>query len=546
MKPLETILKKKDGTTFQAELSSRKVWFRGNEAIQSFIRDVSVRKVLEESLRESKEKYRLLVESSLVGVFIIRQGLIQFVNSKFAEFLGCTKEDLIEKDFFEFIAPEDRGMVKNRENQREKGMDVPDHYEVRFIRSENEKRYGEIRSCRIEIGGEAAVLGNIVDITQRKKLEMQLFESHKMESIGTLAGGIAHDFNNLLGGILGYASLLLSDMPENHIYYNDIHTIAETAKRAADLTNRLLAFARGGKYHVRSIDLNQIVEDVIAILSRSINKSISIETYIGKNLWWVKGDSQQIHQAVMNVCLNAADAMSGGGKLKIRTANVILDENFSKTQLGVQPGDYIRITISDTGVGMDEKTKNRIFEPFFTTKPAGEGTGLGLAMVYGIVKNHEGAILVDSEIGRGTKVSILLPRFQEVKEETEISPVPQSSPENKILLVDDEEVIRQVGKRMLEKGGYGVLLASNGKEALNIYQKRQKDIDLVILDLIMPEMGGKETFKRLREMDNNLKVIFTSGYGPYNQHDLKQFGNAIFIQKPFQTEVLLQSIRKML
>ncbi len=543
-KTLETLLKRKDKTTFEAELSSRKVWFQGKEVFQSFIRDVTVRKALEESLRESKEKYRLLVESSLIGVFIIRHGKIQFVNSKFADFLGYTKDELIEKDFFEFVAPEDRSMVISRENQREKGKEVIDHYEVRFIKKGDEKLYGEVRSCKVEMGGEDAVLGNVVDITKRKRLEIQLFESQKMESIGTLAGGIAHDFNNLLGGILGYASLLLSDIPKNHVYYNDIYTIAETAKRAADLTNRLLAFARGGKYHVRSIDLNQNVEEIVSTLSRTIDKSITIETSLGKNLWWVRGDSGQIHQVIMNICLNSVDAMPGGGKLTLRTANVILDETFSQTQLGVKPGDYIRVAISDTGVGMDEKTKNRIFEPFFTTKPAGEGTGLGLAMVYGIVKNHEGAILVDSELGKGTKVSILLPRFQEINEEHKPVTVSESSGENKVMLVDDELLIRQVGKRMLEKGGYEVLLASNGKEALEIYNKNRDAIHLVILDLIMPEMGGKETFKKLREANPDIKAIFTSGYGPYNYHNLEQFGDVVFIQKPFQTEVLLQAVRK--
>jgi CheY-like chemotaxis protein len=195
---------------------------------------------------------------------------------------------------------------------------------------------------------------------------------------------------------------------------------------------------------------------------------------------------------------------------------------------------------------MDEKTKNRIFEPFFTTKPAGEGTGLGLAMVYGIVKNHGGAILVDSELGKGTKVTILFPRFLDTIEESETKSVQEYSEQNKVLLVDDEQVIRQVGKRMLEKGGYEVLLAGNGKEALEVYKRNQKNIRLVILDLIMPEMGGKDTFKKLRELNENVNVMFTSGYGPYNEHDLDQYGDIVFVQKPFQTEVLLQTVRKIL
>ena len=539
--PIETELKKKDGEPFQAEISSRKVWFRGEEVIQSLIRDVSFRKAIEESMQESKEKYRILVESSLVGVFIIQNCQIQFVNGTFIDFIGYSREELLERDFLSLVAPEDRSMVSSRETRRENGEEVIDHYEVRFIKKGEEKCWGEVRARCVIIGDKPAVLGNVIDVTQRKQLEMQLFESQKMESIGTLAGGIAHDFNNLLGGILGYASLLLSDMPKNHPHYDDVYTIAETAKRAADLTNRLLAFARGGKYQVTSIDINRSISDVIAILSHTIDRSITIETFLTEKIWSVRGDSQQLHQVILNICLNAVDAIKEGGRIAFATENIHLDEASARKKLDLNPGDYVQVTISDNGVGMDEKTKSRIFEPFFTTKPAGEGTGLGLAMVYGIIKNHEGAINVDSERGKGTKLTLYLPRF--IKEGVSSSGTPAGKQELKrILLVDDEKVIRHVGQRMLERGGYHVYLARNGIEAIDFYSKNKDQVDAVIMDLIMPEMGGHEAFRKIKEINPDAKIVLTSGYRATDQPELKKYGKVPFIQKPFQADILIQTM----
>ena len=542
VQPLEIEISGKDNQSFPAEISSRRVKFRGENVLQSSIRDVSARKAVEERLRESKERYQLLVESSLVGAFIIQNGKVLFANDKFGELTGRAKERLLDKNFYELVGPEDRGMVKNREDQREKNMDVPEQYEAQFLRNEEETWWAELRCRRIEVDDKTAVLGNVLDITPRKRLEMQLLESQKMESIGTLAGGIAHDFNNLLGGILGYASLLMSELDKDHPYYDDIRAIAETAKRAADLTNRLLAFARGGKYQVTTLNLNRILNDVVSLLTHTPAQAVIIEKHFVKNLWPISGDMQQVHQAFMNICLNSMEAMRGGGTLEVSTANVILDESFAQTQLGVKPGDFVRVKITDTGVGMDLTTKARIFEPFFTTKPSQDGKGLGMSMVYGIIKNHDGTILVDSDLGAGTRVTIYLPRAPQKELQSEDQTGKESKAKT-VLLVDDEEVIRKVGKRMLERYGYHVIVAKEGREAIDLYSEKANEIDVIILDLIMPELGGKETYAQLRAINKDVPVIFTSGYGPHDHPDLAASESTAFIQKPFQTEKLIEVIQ---
>ena len=541
--PVETVLTRKDGSTFYAELSSRRVRFMGKDAIQSLIRDVTVRMKLETGLREEREKYQILVESSLVGVFIIQNGIIRFTNAKFEEILQFSNKAMIGMSYFDLVDPEDRSMVITRETKRENGGEAQEHYEVRYLRKDATRCWCELHCCRVVVEGKSSVLGNVLDISQRKQWEMQLLESQKMESIGTLAGGIAHDFNNLLGGILGYASLLLSEMKEDHPYYQDLLAIADTAKKAADLTNRLLAFARGGKYQVSTLKINKIAEDVLGILQHSIDPSVTIETQLKPDLWGIKGDSRQIHQTFMNICLNSVDAMIGGGRLLFSTENTILDERFAQTQIGMKAGEYVKITISDTGFGMDERTKTRMFEPFFTTKPTNEGKGLGLSMVYGIVKNHAGNILVESERGKGTSITLFFPRFSESASVEPVSLKDRSIVQKTILFVDDEEIIRHVGDRMLRKKGFEVLLAKNGREAVEVYKREKADIAVVLMDLVMPEMGGKEAYLLLKKINPDVKVVFTSGYGPQDRPDLMENPNLLFLQKPFHTEILYQTIQ---
>jgi PAS domain S-box-containing protein len=544
--PLVTRLRKGGGAIFDAELNSRCVRFRGKQRIQTFIRDISFQQKLQQSLRESKEKYRLLVESSLVGVFILKQNVIQFGNSCFQRMTGYTSEELLDRDFAALIAPEHRQKVIEKESEREHGKAVSDHYEVTMIRKGGKRFWGDLRMRRIVLDQQPAVLGNIIDISQRRKLEQQLFDAQKLESIGTLAGGIAHDFNNMLGGILGYASLILTDMPRENPYYSDIHTIAETAKRAAELTNRLLAFAQRGKYRENTLNMNRLVRQVVDHATSVKESRIEITFDRGRDLWPVRGDSKQIYQALLNIVMNGMEAIQEKGRLIIETCNIHLKDEYEAAHVGLLQGDYVHISVQDSGTGMDEKTQSRIFEPFFTTKTHREGAGLGLAMVYGIVKNHDGNVWVESTPEQGSRFHVYLPRYIELPEIRGEPSEPVRQAHNMILLVDDEKVIREVGLRMLEKGGFRVVMARNGKEALDIYKENQSEIDLVLLDLIMPVMGGKETYRRLKEINPAVRVGFTSGYIPSVRPELISMGKAFFVQKPFQTEYLIEKVKNML
>jgi CheY-like chemotaxis protein len=371
-----------------------------------------------------------------------------------------------------------------------------------------------------------------------------------MEAIGTLAGGIAHDFNNMLTIILGYSELIQSETDAQDPRSADLAKIVQTATNGADLVRRLLTFSRKADVESGPLELNSEIERTRKLLERTLPKMIDIRLNLEAKLALIKADPIQIDQVLMNLAINARDAMPDGGRLIIETKNFTLDEDYCSTHMGVIPGKYVMLSISDTGHGMDELTRARVFEPFFTTKDrdSAKGTGLGLAVVHGIVEQHGGHIICESEPDKGSTFRIYFPAVDRgtTPKDLVVNPLSHGGGET-VLLVDDEEFVRDLGKRILTRAGYKVITAPNGIEALKIYGKEQGEIDLVILDLLMPEMGGKECLKELLTIEPELKVVVASGYSSDTSVDESaELGAKAFVSKPFKIEELLHQVRRIL
>lgn len=384
----------------------------------------------------------------------------------------------------------------------------------------------------------------------RKKLEEQLHRSQKMEAIGRLAGGVAHDFNNILTAITGYSDILMSGLAEDDPLREDLEEIKRASERATSLTRQLLAFCRMEAQQQRVINLNDVVADLGKMLQRLIGENIDLATDLDPGLGTVKADPEQMEQLLMNLVINARDAMPQGGVLSIDTANVWLDENFTKQHVNLHPGPYVTLSISDTGIGMDGETQARIFEPFFTTKECGKGTGLGLSMVYGIVKQSQGHIEVSSESGGGSTFRIYLPVSNGPVKEPKVSPAPARDVCHRgtetILLVEDDQIVRQVTRKMLQHRGYQVLEAGTPGEALEIKEQHPGPIHLLLTDLVLPGMTGKDLAAHWASLTPQTKVLFMSGYA----EDVALHGQtgegATFIQKPFKIDTLTAAVRQVL
>ena len=513
-----------------------------NEQLQA---EIAERKRTEDALRGSEEKYRLLVENATDAIFVVQGEKIAFPNPKAKEINRSLGVDLDRVPFFNYIHPEDRNMVLERHRRRLRGEKVPSMYTFRLINEDFKELWVELNAVLIDWEGQPATLNFLRNITPLKRLETRLQQVRRMEALGTLAGGIAHDFNNLLMGIQGRISLMIMDTDPSHPHYGELKDIEEIVKSGTDLTKQLLGFARSGKYDVKPTDVNELIQKTSQMFGRT-HKEIMIHTSYQEDVWAAEVDPRQVEQVLLNLYLNAAQAMPGGGELLLQTRNVTLKESYVKPYQ-IEPGRFVKISVTDTGVGMDEATRQRIFEPFFTTKKMGRGTGLGLASVYGIIKNHGGIIGVYSEKGQGTNFNIYLPASE--REITSQNELPESTLKGTetILLVDDEEKIIDVGERTLRKMGYQVLSARNGKEAIAHYEKNQSKIDIVVLDMIMPEMGGGETYDRLKAINPDVKVILSSGYSVNGQAaEILKRGCDGFIQKPFKMRELSEKIRETL
>jgi two-component system cell cycle sensor histidine kinase/response regulator CckA len=521
--------------------------------------EITERKRVEEALRESEEKYRTLIERMSEGLLQVdNDDVIQLVNDRFCEMVGYSRDELVGKAAFELLWQENDQEFAEEEHPFT--SEILDQREIQL-----KKKSGEIIWVQIGVApvvdADNKVIGSVIihtDITERKraeetraKLEDQLRQSQKMEAVGTLAGGIAHDFNNLLTAIMGYSGLALDELPPDDPRYNDIQGIQKTAQRAADLTRQLLAFARRQVVEPRILDLNELILNMGKMLRRLIGEDIELVILPDSNPGLVKVDPGQFEQVLVNLAINARDAMPNGGKLIIETANVILDLDYIREHAEVIPGEYVMLAVSDNGVGMTEEIKFHIFEPFFTTKEVDRGTGLGLATCFGIVKQSNGHIWVYSEPGQGTTFKVYLPRVDKEKPDflfryKEFSDLPRGS--ETVLLVEDEEAVRNLVGRILREQGYRLLVAANGNEALQLAQNQpNENIHLVVADVVMPQMGGKALIDQLKMMRPDIKVLFISGYTDKTivHHGLLESGIP-FLQKPFSPDKLVRKVREVL
>lgn len=510
--------------------------------------DITERKQAEEALRASEAKYRSLIENLTQSVFLKDRHLRYIaVNGPFCRSVGRTAEE-------EVLGKTDFDLYPRTLAEKYRAADTHVLQEGRRLELEEQNLIGgKLRTVQKvktpvldEHGNIAGVLGIFWDVTDQRNLEAQLRQAHKMEAVGQLAGGIAHDFNNLLTGILGNLSLAIADLPAGNPSRELLTNAEVAALRAAELTRQMLGFSRRTPLRPQPLDLNAAIEETVRLLRRTFDPRIQVEVKAAPDLWKAEGDAGQIGQVLMNLCLNARDAMPRGGALTLETANVTLDATGARSSIEGRPGEFVLLRICDTGIGMAPEVQEHIFEPFFTTKEPGKGTGLGLAMVFGIVKQHQGWIQCTSEVGQGTVFDIYLPRLA-------VTAAPSAAPaaldgvrggRETILLADDEEVVGRLGQTILERHGYRVLTAADGAEAVEIYRRQPDDIDLVILDLAMPRLSGAEALSELRTINPVVRVLISSGYS--SDEDLRaveRAGVLGFVAKPYRPADLARRVR---
>jgi PAS domain S-box-containing protein len=494
-----------------------------------------------ELIRQSEVKFRKLFNNANDAIFIHDfEGNFLEVNQKGEEYTGYTRKELLNMNVADIDSPDTAKMISSRLNELKRSK--VQLFEATHVTKSGESIPVEISSCKIEYDNQMAILSVSRDLAERKRYEEKLRQAQKMEAIGTLAGGIAHDFNNLLMGIQGRASLMSFDLEPTHPCYEHVNAILDYTRSSTDLTKQLIGVARGGKFEVKPMDINKIVSSSATMFGRT-KKEIRIHTKLHTPPPVAMVDRMQIEQVLLNLFVNAWQAMPQSGVLYLETSVVLLDEAYCKPH-STTPGTYAKISVTDTGIGMEEAILPRIFDPFFTTKKKERGTGLGLSSAYGIVKNHGGIITVYSEVGHGTNFNIYLPLSDKTAEKGETRSSALIKGSETILLIDDEQMITEVGQAMLEKLGYRVVVANSGEDGIAVINEKGAEVDLVILDMIMPGMDGGQTFERIREIHSAIPVILSSGYSLNGQaEEILKRGCKGFIQKPFDIEKLSRKLR---
>ncbi|OAI54089.1 hypothetical protein AYO44_15475 [Planctomycetaceae bacterium SCGC AG-212-F19] len=535
---------RKDGSVFPAEILSRNAVYQGRPVRVTVLRDISERKAAESALRGRERQLRATFDGALDGMTILDDvGQFLDLNPAACELFGLPSAQLLYRKIVDFANPRaefEHAWSILRDKGHERG-------EFRVIRPDGSTRDVEYTATADLLPGRHLLI--LRDVSERKRLEEQLRQALKMEALGRLAGGVAHDFNNLLTAITSYSELLLEALADAEPPRRYAEEILRAADRAAALTRQLLAYSRQQVLAPQVINLNTVVAGLERLLRRLIGEDIVLATTLAQALRRVKIDPGQIEQVLMNLAVNARDAMPQGGTLTISTANIELDEAYAWNHVDVQPGAYVRLSVADTGTGMTEEVRARVFEPFFTTKDLGKGTGLGLSTVYGIVKQSEGHIDVESAPGTGTTFHVYLPQVIEPARPT-MHAVPRTQAlrgTETILLVEDDDVVRALMQTVLERHGYTVMEASHGVEALAIVESYEGPLHLLLTDVVMPHMNGRQLYAQVARLRPGLKVLYMSGYtGGAIAHLGELEAEAAFLQKPFPAETLARKVREVL
>ncbi len=552
VKNFESKVRRKNGELRSVLLSAGLMMLHGEPHLLALTKDVEELKQAQEAVARSEEIFRKCFELGLVGMALISPDMNWvYANNRICRILGYSQDELHQTKWWDLTHTEDLESDLGQFNRLLEGNIDGYVIDKRFIRKDGSAVHttSHVGCIRRPDGEVEHIVAHVHDITDRKHLEEQLLHAGKMEAIGQLAGGLAHDFNNILTAILGYCSLLSQEIPRQEPASDKIHQIKLAARKAADLTRQLLAFSRKQVLDVRTIYLNEIVSDTGDLLRRLISEDVELEIVLDPLAGPVQADQVQVQQILMNLVVNARDAMSKGGKLTIETSNTVLDEGYARTHPEVRPGKYVMVAVCDSGRGMDPHIVSRIFEPFFTTKAKGVGTGLGLSTVYGIVKQHQGHIAVYSESGHGTTFKVYFPYTEAVPDEKarsgDVGPGP--SGRETILVVEDEESVRKLVCEALKALGYRTLSASDPGEAIEICRSHDDQIELLLTDVVLPGIDGRTLFNTLTAVRSDLKVLYVSGYTEnfIVHHGVLEKG-VHFLHKPFDVDSLARMIRKVI
>ncbi|MGH7092876.1 MAG: PAS domain-containing protein, partial [Stellaceae bacterium] len=551
----QVVLKTRDGHNLYVSIGQSMVGAGADLRTRSVVRDLTPEREWEAALRLSRERFQRFFASAPVGIALIdRFGRLEEANGALAELFGVLPQDVIGQPLIGFVTDEDRRAIAVKLAEAAEGPAHTQPVEVR-LRGLRE------RACVVFLsridgvdGGDGGLMLHFIDVTEQKNLEIQFAQSQKMQAVGQLAGGVAHDFNNLLTAMIGFCDLLLMRFRPGDPSFADIMQIKQNANRAANLVRQLLAFSRQQTLQPRILDINDVLVELSHLLRRLIGENIELKVVLGRDLGLVKVDQGQLEQVIINLAVNARDAMSGGGTLTITTTNTAQESPLRRGHEVMPAGSYVAVSVADTGTGIPKANLQRIFEPFFSTKEVGSGTGLGLSTVYGIVKQTGGFIFVDSEPGEGAAFRIYLPRHQlaegapAARAETSEPPTAKDlTGIGTVMLVEDEDPVRIFGARALRNKGYTVIEAKSGEEALQQICACEHAPDLLITDVVMPHMDGPTLIREVRELYPDLKVIFISGYAEDSfRKRLDSDSNIHFLPKPFSLKQLAGKVKEVI